>query len=61
MKHLLLALLTLLPVGAMASETYEQAFVACSNAATDADDHSAAVKACMEGKGFKADADAPKQ
>ncbi len=52
MKYLLLALLTIVPLAAHAAETYEQAFVACSEQAQGADDHSAAVKACMAAKGF---------
>lgn len=52
MNHILVAVLLALPLAAHAAETYEQAFVTCSEQAEGADDHSAAVQSCMARKGF---------
>ena len=50
-----LTLMLMLAVTALA-ETYEQAFVACSQESAEAEDYNTALRACLQSKGFTAPA-----
>ena len=59
MKQLLLALmLAIVPLVSTLAETYEQAFVTCSQQVAAQDgDHKAAIDACMRARGFTPETD----
>lgn len=57
-KFFILLAALLMPLKAALAETYEQAFVACSEQVAGADgDHKAALDACLRARGFEPETD----